>query len=79
MEVLILSGSIFAGFVIFTVVIALFFRIVVPTNEVHIVQSAKKTMSYGKDTGNGNTYYRFPRGCRLSVLRRLSCRSLFLR
>ena len=60
MEVLILSGSIFAGFVIFTVVIALFFRIVVPTNEVHIVQSAKKTMSYGKDTGNGNTYYRFP-------------------
>ena len=40
--------------------IAILFRVVVPTNEVHIVQSAKKTMSYGKDTGNGNTYYKFP-------------------
>ena len=40
--------------------LAVLFRVVVPTNEVHIVQSAKKTMSYGKDTGNGNTYYKFP-------------------
>lgn len=40
--------------------LALFFRRVVPTNEVHIVQSAKKTTSYGKDTGNGNTYYEWP-------------------
>lgn len=32
-------------------------RRVVPTNEVHIIQSSKKTTSYGKDTGNGNTYY----------------------
>ena len=40
--------------------LAILFRVVVPTNEVHIVQSAKKTMSYGKDTGNGNTYYKFP-------------------
>jgi len=39
---------------------ALFLRKVVPTNEVHIVQSAKKTTSYGKDTGNGNTYYMWP-------------------
>lgn len=42
------------------VIAALFLRRVVPTNEVHIVQSAKKTTSYGKDTGNGNTYYDWP-------------------
>jgi flotillin len=35
-------------------------RRVVNTNEVHIVQSAKTTTSYGKDTGNGNTYYEWP-------------------
>lgn len=42
------------------IVIPLFFRRVVETNEVHIVQSSNKTVSYGKDTGNGNTYYEFP-------------------
>ncbi|QLB21031.1 hypothetical protein A6B43_05630 [Vespertiliibacter pulmonis] len=41
-------------------VIALLFRRVVKTNEVHIVQSGGKTTSYGKDTGNGNVYYAFP-------------------
>lgn len=35
-------------------------RRVVSTNEVHIVQSGKKTLSYGKDTANGNTYYEWP-------------------
>jgi flotillin len=35
-------------------------RRVVPTNEVHIVQTRKETISYGKDTGNGNTYYEIP-------------------
>lgn len=35
-------------------------RRVVPTNEVHIVQSARATTSYGKDTGHGNTYYEWP-------------------
>lgn len=35
-------------------------RRVVPTNEVHIVQSSKHTISYGKDTGNGNAYYEWP-------------------
>jgi flotillin len=40
--------------------IALFLRRVVPTNEVHIIQSSKKTTSYGKDTTNGNTYYEWP-------------------
>lgn len=41
-------------------VVAFWLRRVVPTNEVHIVQSAKKTISYGKDTSNGNTYYEWP-------------------
>ncbi|BDB64141.1 hypothetical protein T36_0588 [Helicobacter cinaedi] len=45
---------------ILLIAIPLFFRVVVSTNEVHIVQSARKTLSYGKDTGNGNTYYEFP-------------------
>lgn len=49
-----------AAFLLLVVIVAMLFRIVVPTNEVHIVQSAKKTMSYGKDTGNGNIYYKFP-------------------
>lgn len=37
-------------------------RRVVPTNEVHIIQRADKTVSYGKDTADkvGNTYYEFP-------------------
>ena len=48
------------AFVAITVVVALFLRRVVPTNEVHIVQSTKHTKSYGKDTPNGNTYYEWP-------------------
>lgn len=35
-------------------------RIVVDTNEVHIVQNRKTTISYGKDSGNGNCYYAWP-------------------
>ena len=35
-------------------------RRVVNTNEVHIVQSANQTTSFGKDTGHGNTYYEWP-------------------
>jgi flotillin len=54
---------VFGAFVAFTLLVtwlALLLRRVVPTNEVHIVQSAKKTTSYGKDTGNGNSYYEWP-------------------
>lgn len=32
-------------------VCCLFFRVVVPTDEVHIVQTGGQTISYGKDTG----------------------------
>lgn len=42
------------------VILAFLLRRVVPTNEVHIVQSRKSTKSYGKDTDNGNTYYEWP-------------------
>lgn len=34
---------------VFWVLIAMLFRVVVPTNEVHIVQSKTSTVSYGKD------------------------------
>lgn len=35
-------------------------RRVVSTNEVHIIQSARKTVSFGKDQEAGNTYYEWP-------------------
>ena len=35
-------------------------RRVVSTNEVHIIQSASKTVSFGKDQPDGNTYYEWP-------------------
>lgn len=50
----------FVGAIAISLVAALIFRRVVETNEVHIVQSAKATRSYGKDTANGNTYYDWP-------------------
>ncbi len=61
MDNLLLFGL--SGFGVFSAVlffVALTLRRVVPTNEVHIVQSSKTTTSYGKDTGNGNTYYEWP-------------------
>ena len=36
------------------------FRKVVPTNMVHIVQSAKKTTPYGRNKPAGNVYYKWP-------------------
>lgn len=48
------------AFLFVTVFLAIFFRVVVSTNDVHIVQSAKKTVSYGKDQQAGNVYYQWP-------------------
>lgn len=45
---------------ILCVFFAFFFRVVVPTNMVHIVQSRKKTTSYGTDQANGNVFYKWP-------------------
>lgn len=39
---------------------AALFRRVVPTNMVHIIQSRKSTISYGKGNDAGNTYYAWP-------------------
>jgi flotillin len=43
-----------------TNLVATTLRRVVPTNEVHIVQSSKKTTSFGNATSHGNTYYQWP-------------------
>lgn len=53
----IISVSIVAAIVIITI---LALRRIVPTNQVHIVQRNNKTVSYGKDTANGNVYYEIP-------------------
>jgi flotillin len=42
------------------ILISLYFRKVVPTNEVHIVQSSKITTPYGKDLEAGAVYYNWP-------------------
>jgi flotillin len=39
----------------------LLLRRIVPADMVHVVQTNKKTTSYGKNTGNGNVYYRWPK------------------
>ena len=40
--------------------ISFLFRVVVPTNMVHTVQSGKKTTSYGTGQDAGNVYYNWP-------------------
>src|SRR5690606_23899901 len=59
----VIAGAIIAAIASFFVSIigaAVLLRRVVPTNEVHIVQTSKKTTSYGKDQDSGNTYYKWP-------------------
>lgn len=57
----ILIGSI-AGVSLTAIVaaVAIAFRRVVPTNMVHIVQTSKATVSYGRARPAGNTYYEWP-------------------
>lgn len=43
-----------------SILVMVILRRVVSTNEVHIVQSTNKTVSYGKDMAAGNTYYAWP-------------------
>lgn len=45
---------------IISIRIALNWRRVVKTNQVHVVQSRRKTTSYGKDQDSGNVYYAWP-------------------
>jgi flotillin len=55
-----LGGAVALAFLAIGFLVAVTLRRVVGTNEVHIVQSSKKTTSFGKDTGNGNTYFEWP-------------------
>lgn len=57
---LVLLVSVLALGLFTSMVLAMAYRIVVSTNEVHIVQSGKRTTSYGKDQPAGNTYYKWP-------------------
>lgn len=57
---ILITGSVIVGLLMFSLFVSFLFRKVVPTNEVHIAQTSKQTISYGKDTGKGNTYYKFP-------------------
>ena len=58
---IIISLSVIGFFVLYKIAQWLLsLRRVVPTNEVHIIQSSKSTHSFGKDTGFGNTYYLWP-------------------
>ncbi len=48
-------------FLIILIVNILLLRRIVPADMVHVVQTNKKTTSYGKNTGNGNVYYQWPK------------------
>lgn len=41
-------------------VLAALWRMVIPPNEVHVIQRRKKTIVYGKGTDTGNVYYKIP-------------------
>ena len=53
-------AAIAVAVVVFFAIWVVNLRRVVSTNEVHIIQSASKTVSYGKDQVDGNTYYEWP-------------------
>lgn len=48
------------SFLFLVIFISMYFRKVVPTNEVHIVQRTKKTTPYWKDLPDGAVYYNRP-------------------
>ncbi len=57
---LVAGAATLGGLLMLFLLVAMAFRVVVSTNDVHIVQSAKRTLSYGKGEANGNTYYKWP-------------------
>ncbi len=59
MSMILLAVVALAAILVGTVFLAICFRIVVPTNSVHIVQTARSRTSYG-GSSNRNTYYRWP-------------------
>lgn len=48
------------GLVVAWLFVSMLFRVVVPTNKVHIVQARKNTVSYGTGQEAGNVYFRWP-------------------
>ena len=56
------AGGLVGGgiFIAILIAIAKALRVVVATNEVHIIQKGSGTVDYGKDSGNGNVYYNWP-------------------
>jgi len=53
-------GGVVGGLLVIGTIVAMMFRRVVAANEVHIIQTIKKTISYGKDMPSGNVYYEWP-------------------
>lgn len=60
MVTMIVALLIAALFVAAFVLIPILFRVVVPQNEVHSVQSSSQTISYGREMEAGNSYYKWP-------------------
>ena len=60
MSMIIYGGIALGALVVASLFLSMCFRVVVPTNEVHIIQSGSETKSFGKDTANGNTYFSWP-------------------
>lgn len=60
MEIIYIIGLAAVMVTVGLVITILALRRIVPTNQVHIVQRNNKTVSYGKDTPNGNVYYEIP-------------------
>jgi flotillin len=57
---LLVAGGVGVAALAVTLLLAFIWRVVVPTNLVHIVQSSRKTTSYGAGGEAGNTYYKVP-------------------
>lgn len=57
---MLIGGIVLALIVLWLTHAILALRVVVSTNDVHIVQSGRKTISYGKDQPAGNSYYAWP-------------------
>lgn len=60
MTLFILAVAVLGGALALTLFVAAAFRVVVSTNEVHIIQKKKTSISYGKGQEAGNVYYAFP-------------------
>lgn len=60
MSYYIIGGAALLALLGSALVLAFIWRRVVPTNMVHIVQSSKNTVSYGRGRDAGNTYYAIP-------------------